>query len=338
MSIFTVPAPSFFGASPRGEASATGGSPAQTAGPRSPGARRRLKGLTQHPLYGFVLLFLSAFIFSVMIAAVKLATPHVPVGQLVFCRFFLGFAALSAVRSAGLVAFAPVNRGGLLLRGLFGGVAVLCYFVAVYGGTITNAAVLNSTYPMFVAMFSAVYIGERVRGRLILPLAAAFLGVVLIISPAGDTPRLSDLAGLVSGVCAGLAILTVRRLRKTDSVWTIVYYFNIVGSALTAPLLVADAALPSAKGAMFAVLVSLLANLAQFLLTTAYRHTRAAEGSVVTLTTPVFSAAWGVLLFGEPLGAAKALGGALVLGTGFFLSASSRENSRSRKESRRRRA
>ncbi|MFH1539302.1 MAG: DMT family transporter [bacterium] len=284
----------------------------------------------ERPLPGFALLFLAAFVFSLMIALVKAASASVPVGQLLFFRFFIGLAAIQAARSAGVIKFTPVNRAGLFLRGLFGGIAVLCYFVAVYRGgdvhAVTHAVLLNSTYPIFVAMFSAVYIGERVRRGMILPLAAA--GLALVLKPASGGVLAADLIGLASGVSAGFAILTVRKLRRTDSVWCILYYFNLIGALFAVPVIIItrseSLSMPSAGGVLLILGAAALANTAQALLTAAYRFTRASEGSVTTLASVVFSSIIAALFFGERLTALTVVGGLLILGAGVALSARSK--------------
>ena len=280
--------------------------------------------ITDRPIRGFVLLFLSALAYSITAALVKMATHSAPAGQLVFCRFFLGLIALHVARSAGLVEFNAVNRTRLLLRGLFGGLAVICYFFSVYYGTITHGVILNSSYPIFIAMFSAVYIGEKLRGAIILPLMAAILGLALIVNPRVGAVQVADLAGLMSGILAGFAVLTVRKLRETDSVWAIIYYFNLIGMILSLPLLAIKPVFPSAYGIILMLGIAVGGNIYQVFLTSAYRYIRASEGSIVTLSSAVFSAAWGSLFFGETLDAATIAGAVLILGAGVYLTANSR--------------
>lgn len=288
--------------------------------------------IEERPLTGFALLFLAAFFFSLMIALVKAASGSVPVGQILFFRFFIGLAAIQAARSAGVLEFTPVNRTGLFLRGFFGGIAVLCYFVAVYRGgdsnAVTHAVLLNSTYPIFVAMFSAVYIGERVRRGTVLPLAAAVAGLALVLKPASGGVHAADLIGLASGVSAGFAILTVRKLRQTDTVWCILYYFNLIGALFAVPIIIItrseSLSMPSVGGALLILGAAALANTAQVLLTAAYRFTRASEGSVTILASVVFSSILAALFFGERLTASTIVGGALILGAVVVLSTRSK--------------
>lgn len=284
--------------------------------------------IAPRPLPGFALLFLAAFLFSVMIALVKAASGSVPVGQILFFRFFLGLAGIQMARSAGAIKFTPVNRAGLFRRGLFGGIAVFCYFVAVYRGAessaVTHAVILNSSYPVFVAMFSFAYIGERVRRRTILPLAAAIAGLALIVKPAPGGALAADLIGLASGVSAGFAILTVRKLRETDTVWCILYYFNLIGSVFAVPVILLtrpeSLAAPTMGGALLILGIAALSNAAQALLTAAYRFTRASEGSVTSLASVFFSAIIAAVFFGERLTASTVAGGALIMGAVIVLS------------------
>ena len=71
----------------------------------------------------------SALAFAAMAAFAKLAAGAVPGPEVAFFRFVLGSLVCLAVHQRRPLR--AQNRRGLVLRGLFGGCAVLCYFTSI---------------------------------------------------------------------------------------------------------------------------------------------------------------------------------------------------------------
>ena len=59
----------------------------------------------------------------------------------------------------------PNNRRGLFWRGVFGGAAVACYFVAIAHLTVGMATLLNYTSPVFTALFAWLFLDEHIGRR-----------------------------------------------------------------------------------------------------------------------------------------------------------------------------
>ena len=145
-------------------------------------------------------------------------------------------------------------------------------------------------------------------------------GVGLILGHEGLGISLGDVMGISAGIFSGAAISTVRELRKTDSAWSIFFYFAAVGSVMTAPALPFTSPVwPGFIGfvGIGAIIVTSFGG--QILMTYAYRWTTAAEGSTVSLLTSVHAAVLGAAFFGEPITPRLVVGGALVIAAGAWL-------------------
>jgi drug/metabolite transporter (DMT)-like permease len=117
-----------------------------------------------------------------------------------------------------------------LLRGIFGGGAVLLYFTAVSHAGAGVGTLLNYTYPLWAQLFAFV-LGEKVRLENWFFLALALAGMYLIVSPGTHELGLGEIAGMVSGLLAGASVLCVKKLRETDGEQTIIVSFSVVGLA-----------------------------------------------------------------------------------------------------------
>src|SRR6187402_765443 len=133
------------------------------------------------------------------------------------------------------------NKKLLLWRGILGGAAVLLYFTSVQ---LTGAGVgtlLNYTYPMWANAFGAVFLGQRTfRGFWVL-LLLALVGVYLVINPVWtQLPSFGELAGVVSAMLAGAAVLCIKKLRETDESLSIIWSFSVFGLLFSLPVAVVD--------------------------------------------------------------------------------------------------
>ena len=266
---------------------------------------------------GAFFIFLSAILFSVNILLVKIlrTSTAIPVVEITFARFFIGLIILLIYIKVSSVSFKPVNKKVLYLRGFLNAAAVLILFFAVEYTTITNANVLNMTYPIFVALFSHMLIGERFHLPVIIPLLLTALGVYMVIQPDFSDINPGDLIGLFSGIVSALAIIYLRVLRRTDETHVILFYLFSVGSFLllipTVPLFV----MPDLRELALLALCSLCGVAAQYFLTHGYKFISAVGGSIISASRVYIASLLGYLFFSDPVNAVLFLGTLFIVGS-----------------------
>jgi drug/metabolite transporter (DMT)-like permease len=179
---------------------------------------------------------------------------------------------------------------------------------------VTNANLLNMTYPAFVLIFAPLIIGERTRPLHYFLLVLALAGAALILRPDLGGLATGDLLGLASGLVAGLAIPFLRQARKYDDVWTIVFWLFTVGMIINGIFLVPVFVMPQKTSVILALAGGgVLGVLGQVMLTSGYRHISAAGGSIVSSSRILFAAVLGIALFSESLTLSLVAGGVLIL-------------------------
>lgn len=242
--------------------------------------------------------------------------PHTVVARFALAGVFI--VAIGAARKRWLSAN---NRWLLMWRGIFGALAVLLYFTSVQ---LTGAGVgtlLNYTYPMWANLFGAVFLGQRTfRGFWVL-LALALVGVYLVVNPVWtQLPSFGELAGVVSAMLAGAAVLCIKKLRETDESLSIIWSFSVFGLLFSLPLAVLDTLhstkpLPwsNAQGWSLILLIGVLSFLGHVYFTRGYKHTSLQLGSVLALTVPVVAVLCGWWFLNEPLSPTFVAGGSLIL-------------------------
>src|SRR6185295_3789052 len=108
-----------------------------------------------------MLLVLAVVLFALMALVAKKTAVVLPGPEVAFVRFCIGLLAcgIAAMR----VRMRAKNKLGLILRGGYGGAAVLLYFLAIAHLPVGVATLLNYTAPVFTALYAAVFLGEAVR-------------------------------------------------------------------------------------------------------------------------------------------------------------------------------
>jgi len=242
----------------------------------------------------------SGLLFSTMGAMVKYLSTELPNEMVVFFRSLMGLLALLPwVLHRGLAQLKTGNWRGHLGRGLAGVSAMYCYFYAIAHLPLAEAILLNYSTPLFIPFIAALWLGEQLSGRLWLAIGVGFIGIVLILKPGHEIFTPVSLIGLASGVFGALAMVSIRRLSKTEPTLRIVFYFSLVCTLVSAVPLAWRWQMPEPH--LWALLIGMgvLASLAQLLLTRAYAHAPAAQVGPFTYSTVVFAAAIGGVFWNE---------------------------------------
>lgn len=264
-------------------------------------------------LSGTSLIAISSVLFAGMAVLARLVAGKVPVGQLVVIRFvigLLGVGSLFLVRGKGPRAPRPFLW---MLRGLFGGLAVYFYFVAIEQLGVGPATVLNYSAPIHAALFGVIFLRERVTPHLVSGLAIATCGAALVVTGTLDLSKPFSLgpgvlAGLASAVFSGAAMAVIRSLRSDTDAATVFFSFCLFG-CIVGSLFSGGRWEPLTSETMWPALgVGLLSLVAQLLFTHAFAYVTAAVGAATTQLTPAISWLLAVWLMDEPVKPITAVG------------------------------
>lgn len=227
----------------------------------------------------------------------------------------------------------------IVLAGLFVGIALSCYMVAILFTSIADAVFLIYTGPLFCTILARVFRKEHISPVQGICLALVFIGMLLTsgivsfdangitvgtannhapeIFP--DKP-LGDLLGLLSGIFYGISLFFNGYRKDCDStirgVWN--FLFAAIGSTAVALILAQSWPLGevtmSAQNWVFALALWIICGpVGLGLLLVAGRNLSAVEYSTIAYWECVVSLLVSILVYAEPLHAATMLGGALII-------------------------
>jgi drug/metabolite transporter (DMT)-like permease len=238
---------------------------------------------------------------------------------------------MMGLAAIGKLSLKTARPWGLALRGVFGTLAIALYFYAITHGQLSTGTLLSYTYVIFATIFSAFWLREWPRTEAIGALLVALVGSVILIRPDFRHVSAGDMAGLGSGIIGGLAITTMRDLRRTEPAPLIFLWLCGCGAATTGlALLLAsggyfhlDAPRAPQNAAWLLLLgVGIVGTLGQILLTWGLRYSGTLLTTLISLSVVPLSALAGVLFFGEQLHFHVLLGGAIILAAAIYLTIS----------------
>lgn len=269
---------------------------------------------------GILYMLAASFFFAAMGALVKIASRSLPFFEVAFFRSFLAFIVLAGITQATGRSVKLTNWGAMVFRSASGCIALICYFFAISRIHLADAVLLNYTSPLFTVLFAALLLGEKMTRRLGVFLMLSLLGVILVLKPTGAILNLGGAVGLTSGLLAAIAYIQVRKLNETETPWTIVYYFVLFSSLISAPFLLYQFVMPTPQTFLVLMGVAMAGLVAQLCMTASYRYATASVGSITSLTTVLIAAIIGMLFFNEHPDALAIAGGLLILLSSFGLS------------------
>lgn len=264
---------------------------------------------------GILYLLSSAFLFACATVFAKLVNIQagIPGVEVTFFRFLIGFIAALIFLVIRKESLRPVKTRYVLLRSFLNIVAVIFFFTGIQYTTVTNANMLNMTYPVFVYLFSPFINRERRPFIYYTYLLITLSGIYLVINPDFSHILIGDSFALVSGIIAGGAISILRESRKYDRSFIIFFYLMGIGTVVNFFVMIPFFVAPAGIVILYLFLAAFLGALGQVFITIGYRHIDAASGSLVSSTRILFAGIMGVTFFADPLTAELIAGGALII-------------------------
>ncbi|MEM7425356.1 MAG: DMT family transporter [Pseudomonadota bacterium] len=276
---------------------------------------------TLRPGLGIVYALIAIACFSTMDAMVKWESASFSVAQVIFFRSAFAFVPIAfAIWMSGSWDAVKVNDAWAhVWRALIGLCAMSSVFTAFALMKLADVVAIVFAAPVFATALSVPILGEKVGPRRWLAVAAGFLGVLVIIRPGTSAFEPVAMIALFGAACIGITTVYVRKLTRTETNISIVFYFTVttaIASAVTLPFFwktpgMVDFGLLSAIG--------LLGGVAQLFQTSAARHAEIATITPFKYTAILWAMLYGFLIWREVPDGWTLLGAAIVAGSGLFI-------------------
>lgn len=255
----------------------------------------------------FLVGLLAIALLTGMDVLIKGLAPHYSAAQISFMR--------SAMLVFWMIPVALIARPGWpqpgrlkahALRAALMVVTTITFFYALGKMPLAELFALAMTAPLFIALFSALFLREQVRPMLMLALAFGFMGMLVVVYNGGggffggQISGLALSAALLSPVAYALGIVLLRSQANQEPPTLIVLVQGIMLTLFLSPLAGLDFA-PINNPIDFAkfAAIGLLAAIGHLCITFTLSRVAAPRFAVLEYTGLLWAAGFGYIFFGE---------------------------------------
>ena len=189
----------------------------------------------------------------------------------------------------------------LILRGVFGALAMVLFFYTIATIPLGEAVVLNKTSPFFVTILAYYLMKETITLRIFFALIIGFIGIVFIMKPFGVEISIEHIFGVLGGFFAACAYATIKKIKDIYDARVIMLSFMGIGVLIPLALFLFT---PYVHFKIHTdifiwaliVFMAIISTASQWFLTRAYSISQASIIGVVSYSNIPFAIGFGVIL------------------------------------------
>ena len=245
-------------------------------------------------------LTISALLFSVMGICIRYASHSVDNYTIVFFRNVVGLILFLPFIFKQGTGFVKTEKLWMhTWRSIVGLAAMYGFFYAIAHLKLSNAMVFTYSSPIFIPVIAWLFLKEKITIAMICAAVLGFIGVFCVAKPDQGLLNWISVIGIASSLLASMAFVTVRALTQTEPPERIVFYFCLIGSALSVIPMFWVWRPYHLQELLFLIGAGILANISQIFMSHAYRLAPAGQIAPVNYMAIIFAGVWGFLLWNE---------------------------------------
>jgi S-adenosylmethionine uptake transporter len=271
-------------------------------------------------LAGILLMLAGDFMFALNDAMGKWLVVTFSVGQILFVRSIGSFFVLGPMilRNGPATLFSTERVPVQALRALITAIETSLFYAAVVYLPLADVMSFYMAGPIYVAVLSYFFLGEKVGWRRWSAILIGFVGVIIILKPGSAGLGIGSLIALAGSLAFAILIVMTRMLRGVSDTslvtWQTVASLVVGGVMATGSWTQASA---FDTGAM--LLLGVVACIAHLLITRALKLAPASMLAPLHYTLLLWAAIFGLVFFGDIPGPRTLAGAAIVVMAGIFI-------------------
>ncbi|PQJ73116.1 EamA family transporter [Polaribacter butkevichii] len=258
-------------------------------------------------------MLISTLAFACMNTTVKYLK-SVPTFEIVFFRslgslfFTLSFLLKNKIPMIGK------NNKLLILRALAGTSSMTFFFMSVKYLSIGTAVSIRYIAPIFSAIFAVFLLKEKIKPIQWSFFVISLIGVFILKGFDHHLNTTGLILVLLASVLSGLVFVIINKIGKTEHPIVIVNYFMMFGTVLGGVLSINNWVTPKGIEWLFLVFLGVFGYVGQVFMTKAFQTASTNIVAPVKYFEVIYTATFGVFLFGEVYTLYSFLGIALIIG------------------------
>lgn len=201
----------------------------------------------------------------------------------------------------------------LIFRSVLGTVSLAVTFAAYAAMPMADTTAFLFTTSLIVPALGFFMLGERVSSFRWSAIAAGFIGVLIMVRPAGDVNVLGVTLALSAAFIHAFLQILLRKLGKVESPETVTFYFLLIGMLVTAVPMPFIFTMPTMEQVPLLIAIGLCGALAQLCLSIAYKNAPANVVTIFNYSGIIWATAFGWFIWSDWPTLNVWIGGVLVI-------------------------
>lgn len=277
---------------------------------------------------GIAIKIASTCCMAVMFAIVKVVSPRLPSGEIVFMRSLVSMLVMLGViwcGRDGLRGLRTSDPWGHLLRSLLGATSMFLSFFAIANMPLASASAISFTTPIMITILAALLLREATSMPRWIAVGLGIVGVLVIMweqlqRSGGDASLpLGASAALLSAMLAAAAMIALRRIALRERPDRITFYFMLTGTVMGLASMPFGWVWPQGEDVLLLVLAGVVGGFGQLLMSLSYKYAQASVLAPLDYLNLLWLTLIGALLLDDPIGPAFFAGSALIVAGGLLV-------------------
>ncbi|MDA0262461.1 MAG: DMT family transporter [Proteobacteria bacterium] len=248
---------------------------------------------------GALFMICAAISAVLMFTTVKLLGDRIASHEIVFFRAVVGVViAVPVLMRRGGRGFRTGHLPLQLSTGVLGALALIGTFFALAHMELADVTVVMFTRPMFLLLLAMLFLGETMRAGRWLATLSGFIGVLVIVKPAGIV-EVAALAVIGSALLTAIMVVFIKKMAMADGPDIQLFYFNLTMAVVLITPTLLWWTTPSLADFLLLLLVGVLGAVNAAFIVFSLRVGEATVVSPFDYTRLIFAAGIGFLLFRE---------------------------------------
>jgi drug/metabolite transporter (DMT)-like permease len=263
---------------------------------------------------------IGSLMLVVMAAVVKELGNRIPSFELFFFRSAIGFLFIIPLFIKNPMEPLQTKKPLLhLMRGTLGAIGNFCFFWTITHMLLADSMALQFSRPLFMIPLAILFLGERVPFNRTFVSIIGFVGILLYARPFTAGFDSNAVIGAVGAFFAGLVVVAIKRLAKTEQTRVIMFYYAFWNAVIALVPSVFVWVWPQGMEWALLVLIGFLGIAGQGMITQGLTMGDASALAPLDYSRIVYAAVLGFILFGEVPGLWSLTGMALIVGASIYL-------------------
>lgn len=270
---------------------------------------------------GILYVLASTFFFNALNVAAKWLSAEYSVIEIAFFRNLFAFlpCLVWVAVGPGLMSLRTDRLGLHLFRGTAGLASMLLAFISLNLLPLADAVAISFATPLFLTALSVPLLGEKVGIHRWSAVVVGFVGILVMARPSGAGTGLGFITATAGALVNAVILVTVRRLGRTESPLTIIFYQAFIATVGCTLLLPFAWKPPDLAGFTLFVSLGVLGVIGHFCLTQGFRYAAATVVGPFNYAGIIWATLFGFVVWSDLPTPYTITGGAIVIASGIYI-------------------